>query len=531
MGGVVDYRPAGLPKYSIGFQAASWAEKYLVQPDGPEAGKSWVFTDDQLRMLIWFYEINTDGVFRYRETSLRQSKGTGKSIVAAVIAAIELCGPCRFQGWDEHDQPVAGANASSWVVIAATSSSQTRNTMLALRRIFSQKAIEEFGLAIGQTVIHSSIGGRAETVTSSPLAMEGARPTFTVVEESANWFKSNGGLAMFDVITRNTIKIRDGSARVLQVTNAHEMGSDSVAEKTWDAYVATLEGRAPDVGQLYWAVEAPTDVDLTRVDDIKAALETVYYDAPWVSLDNIAKGIQDTRTSVDVSMRYYFNVPSAASDGLLEADVWDALRDSSLELNPQDVITLGFDGSLRDDSTALVAQRVEDRAFFLLAIAEKPDGPAGDSWEVDAAEFDEVLAHAFETYQVVAMAADVHPFETYIEKWERELGGRLAVKITPRTALAYDMRSNLQRTTITNEALMEAVRQRLVQHNGNLTLRKHVLNARRRPNRWGVSFGKESKNSSRKIDAYAALLLSEIARAEYVAKGAKPRESKMVVFR
>lgn len=531
MGDTADYRPLGLPQHSIGFQAAAWAEKYLVQPDGPDAGAPWLFTDDQLRMLIWFYAVDKDGVFLYRETTLRQSKGTGKSIVAAVIAAIELCGPCRFMGWDRSDQPVGGLNASSWVVIAATSSSQTKNTMLALRRIFGPKAIEEFGLAIGQTVIHSAVGGRAETVTSSPYTMEGARATFTVVEESANWFKSNGGHAMFDVITRNTLKIRDGSARILQVTNAHETGADSVAEKTWNAYVAILEGRAPEVGQLYWAVEAPTDVDLTDREKVKEALRTVYSDSPWVSLDSISKGVQDTRTSVDVSMRYYFNVPSAAADGLVEVDLWDALRDASLELKAHDIITLGFDGSLREDSSALVAQRVEDRAFFLLAIAEKPEGPAGDNWEVDAAQFDEAIAHAFATYEVVAMAADVHPFETYIEKWERELSGQLKTKITPRTALAYDMRSNLQRTTVTNEALMEAIRQRLVKHNGNLTLRKHILNARRRPNRWGVSFGKESKNSPRKIDAYAALLLSEVARAEYIAKGEKPRESKMIVYR
>lgn len=531
MGGILDYRPAGLPEHSIGFQAAAWAEKYLVQPDGPEAGQPWVFTDEQLRLLVWFYAISEEGRFLHREITVRQSKGTGKSIVAAVLAAIELCGPCRWSGWTELDQPVAESNPSSWVVIAATSSSQTRNTMLALRRVFSPKAVEEFGLTIGQTVIHAANGGRAETVTSSPLAMEGARPTFTVVEESANWYRSNGGHAMFEVIKRNAGKSRDGSARVLQVTNAHESGSESVAEKTYDAYVATLEGRAPDVGQLYWAVEAPTDVNLLDSVALKKVLDTVYAGAPWISLDRIVEEIQDTRTSIDVSMRYYLNVPSSAADGLFATDEWDSLRDAELALQPQDVITLGFDGSLREDSTALVAQRVRDRSFFLLAVAEKPEGPTGDDWEVDPAEFDEALAHAFETYQVVAMAADVHPFETYIEKWERELGGRLSVKITPRTALAYDMRSNLQRTTITNEALMEAVRQRLVKHDGGLTLRKHVLNARRRPNRWGVSFGKESKNSPRKIDAYAALLLSEVARAEYVAKGAKPRESKMVVFR
>lgn len=531
MGDVIDFRPEGVPEHTIGFQAAAWAEKYLVQPDGPEAGKPWRFTNDQLRMLSWFYAVNNEGRFVYRDVTVRQSKGSGKSILAAILAAIELCGPCRWIGWDETDEPVADFNPSSWVVIAATSSSQTRNTMLALRHVFSPAAMEEFGLAIGQTVIHSARGGRAETVTSSPLAMEGARATFTVVEESANWLRSNGGWAMFEVISRNAGKSRDGAARVLQVTNAHESDRDSVAERTWNAYSSVLEGRSRSSGQLYWAVEAPANVDMSDRKQLVAALETVYDGAPWISLDRIVEEIWDPRTSQDISTRYYLNKPSSPQDGLIASKDWDGLRNPDLVLNPGDVITLGFDGSLREDSTALVAQRISDRAFFLLAISEKPEGPNADDWEVNPQEFSDLIANTFEKYEVVGMAADVHPFETYIEQWENDYSDRLKVKITPKTWLAYDMRSNQQRTTKANEGFIEAVLQKVVQHDGNLTLRRHVLNTRRRPNRVGISFGKESKGSSRKIDAYAALLLSEIARAEYVANGERPRKSKMIMYR
>jgi hypothetical protein len=34
-----------------------------------------------------------------------------------------------------------------------------------------------------------------------------------------------------------------------------------------------------------------------------------------------------------------------------------------------------------------------------------------------------------------------------------------------------------------------------VKHDGGTLLRRHVLNARRWPNRWGISFGKDRKGS------------------------------------
>jgi hypothetical protein len=42
-----------------------------------------------------------------------------------------------------------------------------------------------------------------------------------------------------------------------------------------------------------------------------------------------------------------------------------------------------------------------------------------------------------------------------------------------------------------------------------------VLNARRRENNYGVSFGKESRESPRKVDAYAALMLAHEAMHDF----------------
>jgi hypothetical protein len=54
---------------------------------------------------------------------------------------------------------------------------------------------------------------------------------------------------------------------------------------------------------------------------------------------------------------------------------------------------------------------------------------------------------------------------------------------------------------------------------GTPVLRRHALNARRRPNRWGVSFGKEHRESPRKVDELAAGTLARLARQDALAAG------------
>jgi phage terminase large subunit-like protein len=86
------------------------------------------------------------------------------------------------------------------------------------------------------------------------------------------------------------------------------------------------------------------------------------------------------------------------------------------------------------------------------------------------------------------------------------------------------MRSSLQKVTRAHERLMQSIFDGKLSHNGDRTFRRHVLNARRRVNNYGVSFGKESKDSPRKVDAYAALMLAHEALNDYRTSGKKTKK-------
>ena len=115
-------------------------------------------------------------------------------------------------------------------------------------------------------------------------------------------------------------------------------------------------------------------------------------------------------------------------------------------------------------------------------------------------------------FRVVAFFADVALWETDVDRWRALYGESLLEKATTNHAVAYDMRTHQADTTRATEALHRAITDLEFPHNGDLTLKRHFLNARRRPNRWGTSFGKESRESPKKVDAVAAKFTDQVDR-------------------
>lgn len=205
-------------------------------------------------------------------------------------------------------------------------------------------------------------------------------------------------------------------------------------------------------------------------------------------------------------------------DSLVAPPEWDALV-SEERIVPGDEIVLGFDGGKTDDATALVAIRIRDRLAQPLGIWEQPDGPEGREWQVDRSVVDGTVRQAMETYKVRAFFADVALWESYIDAWSQDFRRVLTVKASAHSAIGRDMRNGLQELTQHNERLLAAIAHGQFSHTGDRTLRRHVLNARRRPNRYGLSFGKDVAKSQRKVDGYAAMMLADLARHRLLESG------------
>ena len=507
--------PPGLPRHTLAWQAFGWTTRYLQQPDGPDAGGVLSFTNEQARFLAWWYAIDETGRFLFRNGMFRRMKGHGKDPLGAAICAIEFVGPCRFSRWGDDGEPIAVAHPSAWVQLAAVAKEQTRTTLTLFPTMFSDRAKAEYEIDLGKEIIYA-LGGsrRIEAVTSSPLALEGPRATFVLKNETHHWISSNEGHEMSKVIARNAAKGRDGAARVLAISNAHEPGEDSDAERDWDAFQAIAAGTTRAGGFLYDSLEAPPGTELDDAESLRAGLLAARGDSDWLDVDRLMGEIWDPRTDPSDARRYYLNQIVAAEDAWIAPHQWDLCAAAKVVLAGADEITLGFDGSKTDDHTALVGCRVSDGHLFTIGLWDPAAYPPAK--EIPTADVDAAVIKAMSSHTVVGFFSDVAEWESYVDKWEAAWGELMYAKSAAKRAIAWDMRGRPKELTAAVEATHNAIVERALTHEGSRRASQYVYNARRRPNQYGVTFGKESRESPRKVDWLAAAVLARMARQAYL---------------
>lgn len=452
-----------LPEFTLGWQALRWVEENLLaeETDDDDNPLPFDLTDEQKRFILWFYAVDETGRFCYREFVLQRLKGHGKDPLAAVIAAIEFVGPCRFAGWatrDLHDlgvmhgEPVAKPHPRAWVQIAAVSLEQTKNTMKIFNGLFSDACVAEHGIDIGKEKIYAYGGQKViEAVTSSPKALEGNRPTLVIKNETHHWQHNNDGFAMVEAIERNATKSKGGAARTLSITNAYEPSIESVARDEREAYEKQASGEAIDTGMLYDTLEAPKDARLgprfpqdtkdamergiepvsSEVEEtltrryIGRILEAVRGGAWWLDIPGLTNSILSPKSRVSVSRRFWYNQIAASEDAWVDpaavnaainldvAPLMKSVSDSMLILEAgwspvmrTDPIVVFFDGSKTDDSTALVGCRLSDGYCFLIGVWQKPKGERGKKWMAPRGAVDQRVKLMFERFKVVAFWGD-----------------------------------------------------------------------------------------------------------------------------
>lgn len=432
-----------------------------------------------------------------------------------------MLGPCRFDGMNAEGNPVAKPQPAAWIQVAATSMYQTINTFAVFPGMISTQLREDYRLDIGKEKIFApNIGARIEAVTSSPRALEGGRPTFIIANETQHWLPLNEGHSMMQVIARNLAKSSSRGARSLAITNAHSPGEDSVAEHDWEAFEAIRDSRSTSTGFLYDSLQAQHGIPFSDREKVRAGLVAARGDSYWLDIDRLIEEIYDPTTPASMSRRYYLNEITASEDSWIMPFEWDpcTVADS---LNPTDAICLGFDGSIKDDSTALVACRLSDGLLSLLGVWEKPD-LAADDWQVDRTAVNATVTEVMSNYNVVGFYCDPAHWQDYVDSWTQRWGYSMLQPAVNGKPLEWWTNRPLAIIRAL-QRFREAVVMKELHHDGNKTLRRHVLNAKNRTGAQGITIAKEHPNSKRKIDAAMAATLAYECRSDAVARRLQDR--------
>lgn len=508
----VRFGPEGWPVHSLGDEVLKWTFKYLLQPDGPDAGKPWQFTPEQTRFLYHWFAVDRDGRFVYRYAMLRRMKGWGKDPLAAALCCVEFVGPCRFDRW-VNGKPAAKSHHAAWVQGAAVSRDQTRNLFTIFPAMIGPRAIEEFGIDIGKEIIYAEKGKRRiEAVTSSPRSLEGGRATFIVKDESQHWVGPNDGHAMADVIARNAAKSRDGSTRVLAISNAHAPGENSDAEHDYE----TAMGPNAPADFLYDSLEAP-ETDLHDDESLRAGLIASIGGAHWLNVDRLMAEIRDPRTGAAMARRFYLNQIVAEEDKPFDRKRFEELARPGYQVADGALITLGFDGSLTRDHTALIGTEVETGHQWVVGYWE-PRQLANGEFTIPFAEVDQTVEYAFEKYEVWRMYADPYKWGAYLAKWAGQFSADRVVSWSTTLYRKMAAAHAQYRTAIERGDLSHDGRRELVSSIANA--HKHMQSFRDDDGELMWVIQKERPDSPLKIDAAMAAVLSWLARLDAISAGA-----------
>ncbi len=488
-------------------------------------------TQEQADRVVEYYRVDPlTGGRVVRRAAVRRPKGAGKSPEGGYLGYAELVLPVMFDHWGEDGQPVGIAHWDPWVQFAAVSEDQTDNVLVWLFDILSPRheTLERHGIDLGRTRLYlKGRSGRLEPVTASAGSREGQRVTFGVLDQTESWSKENGGVRLAGVLRRNAAKM---GGWTLELQNAPALGDGSVADATAKAAERAATGVLFDTREYPGAAE----MDLSDRALLVPGLEFTYGESTkWVDVERLADEIMDPDTDPSDARRYYLNIAAPLSDWAFSHDRWDELGGKDLVAEPGELIVVGFDGARFDDATALVAVGVESGAAWLAGLWERPDGPAGEDWEVPDREVDAAVEDLFDRWSVWRMYCDPPYWETNVSAWAAKHRG------SDRQQAVVEWWTNRWRPIgYACRALGTAIRAGEITHHvddGDDALTRHVHNAVKRPVAARDDDGRPLWTLSkpapgRKIDATMALVLAWEARSDAVASGAKARRRSGAVF-
>ena len=532
---------------SLGWLAVWWIEQFCVHGPGDVQGTPVKLDDEFTAFIVDVYALDESGRRLYDSAFLSRAKGRAKSELAGFIVLFEALGPARFSYWAEggetyerngllytysKGEPVCVELTAPFIRCLATEEGQAGNTYDNVHYNLSEGPLAE-GLprdAAGLTRIFLPGGGEIIPSTASNSAKDGGKETMVVFDET-HLYNRPELKRMYQTVRRNLAKRKIAEPWSLETSTMYLPGEKSVAEETHELAKMIAEGKTKKQRLLFDHREADADVDLTDEAQVRAALHETYGPfAEVMDIDRIIAEIYDPRNDPSDSRRYYFNQPTSARDAWLTAPEWNTCFDKR-EVKSSDEITLGFDGSRKrargvTDATALIGCRVSDGYLFEIKVWEQPNGPAGEDWAVPVDDVDYEVTKAFEMYNVVGMFADPARWESYVAKWESSYGKQLKARASQSNPISWWMTGNRSYLVVRAvEQFYTAVVDRELVHDGSRALTRHVLNARRRVGRSGITISKSTPESADKIDAAVAAVLAYQARLIALSKGEATRST------
>jgi len=499
---------------SVGYEVLDQIEEFMCHGEGDIQGRDAEVDDEMREHIIECYRIDpVTGRRIFNEAVLSRPKGRAKSEIAAWIATAEAFLRVRFDGWDANGQPVAKAVTSPLVKCLATEEGQAGNTFKTIAFIAGEWGQDNhpdiYGGASGvrsyqaASAIYLPHGGDIRRCTSGSASKDGGLETHVVADET-HLYVLPETRDMYSTIARNMGKRYDADPWLQQTSTAYRPGEQSVFEET-----LTLWRKGELSDRIYVNHrEAKGKIDITDDEATLKQLNYVYGAAAGrIDMDRKLRDMRDPRICPDVATaaRYFLNRPMSTKDAWIAKDVVERQMTTGVVVAFGEKITIGFDGSLNNDTTVLRGCRMSDGFRFRIGAWAKPEGAAGIGWDVPRLEVLAAIRQAHERYTVVRGYYDPHEWRSDIDALAIELGVERVIPWETRRDVAMGAALDRLHADISTGVTFQCDDPLTLEHYGNayVTHRGKLRLVR-----------KEYPNSPRKIDSVVGDALAYEARAD-----------------
>jgi hypothetical protein len=507
---------------SLGYQVIDFILENCCYGPGDLQGQFPVLIDDEVfDYIVETYRIDpTSGRKVFDESVLSRPKGRAKTEIAGWLVIAEAFGPVRFSHWDADGQPVGRPVTSPLIKCLATEESQATAAFSVVAYIvndWGQEHRPEIYAGVSgarqyqsATALYLPHGGEIRACTAGSASKDGGKETFVVADET-HLYVLRELKAMYGTVRRNLGKRKLAEPWLMQTTTAYRPGEQSIAEETLTAWRK---------GELSATVlvdhrEAKGRIDLEDEAHTLRQLAQVYGPAAeWMDLHRIYREMRDPRSCPDeqTAARYFLNRPISGSDAWVGKHVVDRAveRGTGRVVEPGESITIGFDGSLNNDTTVLRGCCMSDGFRFRIGAWAKPQGPEGIGWQVPRADVLATIREAYGRYDVVRGYYDPHEWRSDIDALAEEFGEeRVTAWDTSRDQRMHAALDRLHADLI-NEVTAQDDDPLALEHYGNCYVRHK--------GRYRL-IRKEYPDSPRKIDTVPADTLAYEARADALEAG------------
>lgn len=518
---------------TLGPQVVDFMERKLVYGPGSLKGEPYIVRDEFRYLIYRLYEhfpeghkvhygkkaVDMSGRRRFQRGIVSLPKGSAKTELMAMLAIVEVHpdAPIRFNGYDpEAPGGMAPGRSvvSPYVPMLAPNIEQVKELAYGAAMEIVQDIDDStlFDPTQARILVNGEADSMIKPVAATASRLDGGRPTFNCIDESHR-LTEDRHIRSFETMKNNLPKRRADDPWQLTTTTAGDPAEVSVALAEYRLGMKIYEGKVEEPNTFFYhrqtsdenAKFETMEQRLTALEEASGPEAAAYRD-----LISVAKSWDDENADLAYLERVWCNRWVQSSQSAFDAKKFVELGDPSLKIPPGARITLGFDGALNDDSTALIATEIDTGIQNPFGIWERPEGVK--NWTVPLGEVYSTVDQAYATYNVVFFYGDPPYWQQAMSDWSQKYGN---------TVVEWPTR-NLNNMYYALRAYDEAINMGEVGHDGDKTFVEHIQNAGKNLQSQVDDEGKQKyrlakKNRDKKIDASVAATISWQARLDAIA--------------